>query len=90
MTYFKGTLNINKQIKLLNQHITMVCNWKRSMAADYIRSANPALAVDESRSFQNTADLPVLALLSKIRCVITTCESLNLNLQRAVNMKLTC
>jgi len=29
-------MNINKQIKLLNQHITMVCNRKLSTVADYI------------------------------------------------------
>jgi len=48
---------------------------------------NPALAVEESRSFLNIVDFSFLALHSKIRCMLTTCESLNLNLQSAVKIK---
>jgi hypothetical protein len=65
----------------------MVCNWKLSMIADYVQSADPALAVEESRSFQNIVAFPVLALHSKITCVLTICESLNLNLKSAVKIK---
>jgi len=43
--------------------------------------------VEESRSLQNIVDFSFLALHSKITCVLTTCESLNLNIQRAVKTK---
>jgi hypothetical protein len=64
----------------------MAYNCKLSMDTHYILSANTALAVEKYRSFKNIVDFPVLVLHSKIRCILTTCESLNVNIQSAAKI----